>query len=54
MEKAKLHPLTVLGAALFGGGTTAWLWAGDWRWSVTGLIMLLVCAAIAGVMEARK
>lgn len=47
------HPLVAVGIALLAAGLTAWAWLGDWRWSITGLAALLICAVTAGVRRGR-
>jgi hypothetical protein len=35
-----------IGFVLLAAGLTATLWLGEWRWAVTGLVALLVCAVV--------
>lgn len=47
-ERRPLHPAAAAGAVLFLVGIAAAVWLGDWRWAVTGLILLLVGGVVAG------
>lgn len=44
-----VHPAVALGFALLAAGLLAWLWTGEWRHAVTGLVALVVAAVVSGV-----
>jgi len=48
-----LHPLGAMGVAAVGAGLLAWLWLGEWRWAVTGLVALVVAAAVGAALDRR-
>lgn len=48
-KRAPLHPAAATGALLLLGGVAAAVWLADWRWLVTGFVLLLVGAVVAGV-----
>lgn len=43
-----------IGALLLLAGLAAWLWLGDWRWSVTGLLAFIAALAVATVIHGRS
>lgn len=40
--KTSMHPLLLAGIACLAAGLVAWLWTGEWRWAVTGIVAFLV------------
>lgn len=53
-DRKPLHPLGAAGFLALGAGLLAWLWLGEWRWAVTGLVLLVVLAAVGAALDARK
>ena len=53
-ESKPLHPLGAVGLVALAAGLLAWLWLGDWRWAVTGLVALVALAAIGAAIDGRK
>lgn len=49
LERPAVHPLVAAGFVAWAASGLAWLWVGDWRWAVTGLIVLLISAVASGV-----
>lgn len=54
MTKRPLHPLGAAGLALFLAGLGAWLWLGEWRWALSGFLLMLVLAIVGATIDARK
>lgn len=52
-ENKALSPVGAAGFAALILGLIAWLWTGEWRWAVTGVAVLLICA-VAGAVEGRR
>lgn len=44
-----VHPLVAAGFAVLVASLLAWVWLGEWRWAVTGLLVLLISAVVSGV-----
>lgn len=54
--KGEQQPIALavkVGFVLLALGCLAWLWTGEWRWAVTGLVALLV-GAVVGAQTARS
>lgn len=47
------HPVVVAGFLLFVAGLLGWMWTGEWRWAVTGLILLLAAAVLSGALDTK-
>jgi hypothetical protein len=43
---------TAVGLALFVISLAAWMWTGEWRWAVTGTVLVLL-GAIVDVVRGR-
>jgi type IV secretory pathway VirB2 component (pilin) len=47
------HPIAsavaLLGLATVPLGIVGWVWAGDWRWAVTGLLVMVAMFIASGV-----
>jgi hypothetical protein len=41
-----LHPLGAVGVLALVAGLLAWLWDGQWRWAVTGAVVILLAALL--------
>lgn len=52
-QSAKMHPLALLGVLLLLGGVGAWIWSGDWRLGVSGLLLMLGLATVAGFARSK-
>lgn len=48
-DKPVPRPLVFLGVTFAGLGVIAWAWTGVWQWGLTGLVLMLLCAAATGV-----
>ena len=48
------HPVLVAGYLLLVGGLLGWLWTGEWRWAVTGVVLLLAAAIVYGGVEDKR
>ncbi|MGH3926910.1 MAG: hypothetical protein ACRDTT_29260 [Pseudonocardiaceae bacterium] len=35
-------------------GLIGWIWAGDWRWAVTGILVMVIAAIITAVLIATS
>lgn len=53
-QRRLLHPVGVLGVAALVGGLLGWLWAGDWRWAVTGLGLMVVLLVTGTTLQDRR
>jgi uncharacterized membrane protein YjjP (DUF1212 family) len=49
-----LHPLGAAGLVALAAGLLAWLWLGEWRWAVTGFVVLVVAAGVGAAVDGRK
>lgn len=49
-----LHPLGAVGLLVLAAGLLAWLWLGEWRWAVTGLVALVALAAVGAAIDGRR
>jgi len=38
-------------AGLLGSGVIAWIWTGDWRWLVTGIVLAVVVFVVEFLLE---
>lgn len=43
-----IGPLATVGVALLIAGLIGWLWLGDWRWAVTGVLLMLLGVVVSG------
>lgn len=48
-RKQPLHPLAAAGFVALAGGLLGWLWTGEFRWAITGLVLLLVLTVVSAV-----
>ncbi|GGM75710.1 hypothetical protein GCM10012275_53010 [Longimycelium tulufanense] len=53
-SKPTLHPVGAVGLVLLVGGLAAWLWVGEWRWTLTGLLAFLSAAIVGAALDARR
>jgi hypothetical protein len=53
-ERKRLHPLGAAGALVFAAGLLAWLWLGEWRWAVTGLLVFFALVVAVAALDARR
>lgn len=53
LSKGPVHPVVAGGFVVFVGGLVGWLWTGDWRWALTGLLLLLGAAVLVGANNPR-
>jgi NhaP-type Na+/H+ or K+/H+ antiporter len=49
----RLEAFVVVAVALIALGGLAWLWLGEWRWALTGLVAAVV-TAVAGATGGTK
>jgi hypothetical protein len=52
-EKKPLHPIGAVGLVLFVLGLLAWLWLGEWKWAVTGLVLFFTAAVIGTALDGK-
>jgi len=50
-SKRPLHPAVAAGFAALAAGVLAWVWLGEWRWALTGFVVLLVSAVVSTVRK---
>lgn len=50
----KLTPTVALGVLVLVAGLAAWVWLGEWRWAVTGVLVLVALAVVSDVAAAHR
>lgn len=46
-DRAPLSVAVKIGAAFFNVGLAGWIWTGEWRWAVMGVLVLFLSAVAA-------
>ena len=53
-KRRALHPVSLLGLVGLAGGLLAGLWLAEWRWAVTGLVVMLVLVIMGEALAERR
>ncbi|MEV6879126.1 hypothetical protein [Amycolatopsis sp. NPDC051128] len=51
---APAPPGLAAGVVLFAAGVLAWLWLGDWRYSATGAVLLVLAVIVGAALKGRR